>query len=87
VLNPLIFEAGTRRIAQGVAQALVEEFAYDPDGNPITGNLADYTFISAAELPTSKWCTRRRPLPTNPLGAKGVGSRGPSARPPRCSRP
>ena len=77
VLNPLIFEGQVHGgIAQGAAQALVEEFAYDPDGNPVTGNFADYTFISAAELPDFEIVHQETPTPYNPLGAKGVGESG-----------
>jgi carbon-monoxide dehydrogenase large subunit len=77
VLNPLLFEGQVHGgIAQGVAQALVEEFAYDDEGNPITGNLADYTFISAAELPNFEVVHQATPTPYNPLGAKGVGESG-----------
>lgn len=77
VLNPLLFEGQVHGgIAQGVAQALVEEFAYDADGNPITANLADYTFISAAELPPFEVVHQATPTPYNPLGAKGVGESG-----------
>jgi aerobic carbon-monoxide dehydrogenase large subunit len=77
VLNPLLFEGQVHGgIAQGVAQALCEEFSYDPDGNPITANLADYTFISAAELPHFEVVHQATPTPYNPLGAKGVGESG-----------
>lgn len=77
VLNPLLFEGQVHGgIAQGVAQALVEEFSYDADGNPITGNLADYTFISAAELPNFEVVHQATPTPYNALGAKGVGESG-----------
>jgi len=77
VLNPLIFEGQVHGgIAQGAAQALVEEFAYDPDGNPVTGNFADYTFISAAELPDFEIVHQETPTPYNALGAKGVGESG-----------
>jgi aerobic carbon-monoxide dehydrogenase large subunit len=77
VLNPLLFEGQVHGgIAQGVAQALIEEFAYDADGNPITANLADYTFISAAELPNFEIVHQATPTPYNPLGAKGVGESG-----------
>jgi carbon-monoxide dehydrogenase large subunit len=43
ILNPLLV-AGQQHggIAQGAAQALYEWFQYDGDGNPVTGNLADY---------------------------------------------
>ena len=77
VLNPLLFEGQVHGgIAQGVAQALIEEFSYDSDGNPITGNLADYTFISAVELPNFEIVHMETPTPYNPLGAKGVGESG-----------
>ena len=52
ILNPLLAD-GQRHggIAQGAAQALLEEVRYDEDGNPVTSNLADYAAISATELP------------------------------------
>ena len=63
-------------IAQGAAQALLEEVRYDQDGNPITSNLADYAFISAAELPSFEVVHMETPTPRNPLGAKGIGESG-----------
>jgi carbon-monoxide dehydrogenase large subunit len=77
ILNPLLVE-GQRHggIAQGAAQALLEEFRYDADGNPVTANFADYTFISAAELPSFELVTMETPTPVNPLGAKGIGESG-----------
>jgi len=77
VLNPLLVE-GQRHggIAQGVAQALYEWVRYDEDGNPQTTNLADYTMVSAAELPSFELVTMETPTPVNPLGAKGIGESG-----------
>ncbi|MFP5320662.1 MAG: xanthine dehydrogenase family protein molybdopterin-binding subunit [Acidimicrobiia bacterium] len=77
VLNPLLVE-GQRHggIAQGVAQALYEWVRYDEDGNPQTTNLADYTMVSAAELPSFELVTMETPTPINPLGAKGIGESG-----------
>ena len=63
-------------IAQGAAQALLEEFRYDEDGNPVTGNFADYAFPSAAELPSFEIIHMETPTPVNPLGAKGIGESG-----------
>ena len=63
-------------IAQGAAQALLEEVRYDEDGNPVTSNLADYAFISAAELPSFEVVHMETPTPVNPLGAKGIGESG-----------
>jgi carbon-monoxide dehydrogenase large subunit len=59
-----------------VAQALTEEVRYDPDGNPLTSNLADYGMISAAELPMFELVPLETPTPANPLGAKGIGESG-----------
>ena len=77
ILNPLITE-GQRHggIAQGVAQALMEEMAYDRDGNPVTTNLADYAMISACELPSFELVPMETPTPLNELGAKGIGESG-----------
>jgi aerobic carbon-monoxide dehydrogenase large subunit len=77
VINPLLLEGQIHGgIAQGAAQALLEEVRYDDDGNPITGNLADYAFISAAELPSFEVVPMETPTPINPLGAKGIGESG-----------
>jgi len=77
VLNPVLTE-GQRHggIAQGVAQALLEEMLYDADGNPLTGTLADYAAITAAELPSFELLVSETPATINPLGAKGIGEAG-----------
>jgi aerobic carbon-monoxide dehydrogenase large subunit len=77
VLNPTLLEGQIHGgIAQGAAQALLEEVRYDEDGNPITSNLADYAFISMAELPSFEVIHMETPTFVNPLGAKGVGESG-----------
>ena len=77
ILNPLLAEGQVHGgIAQGAAQALLEEFCYDAEGNPLTSNLADYSFISAAELPSFETAFTETPTPTNVLGAKGIGESG-----------
>ena len=77
VLNPLLLE-GQRHggIAQGAAQALVEEIRYDEDGNPLTATLMDYGAITAAELPSFELLTSETATPLNPLGVKGIGEAG-----------
>ncbi|MGI9029905.1 MAG: xanthine dehydrogenase family protein molybdopterin-binding subunit, partial [Ilumatobacteraceae bacterium] len=77
ILNPLRV-AGQQHggIAQGAAQALFEEIAYDEDGNPVTSNLADYAIPSAAELPSFEVSNTQTDSPRNPLGAKGIGESG-----------
>ncbi len=77
IVAPLLAEGQVHGgIAQGVAQALLEEFSYDQRGNPQTGNLSDYTFISAMELPSFEVSHQETPTHLNPLGAKGIGESG-----------
>lgn len=77
VLNPMLLEGQIHGgVAQGAAQALLEEVRYDQDGNPITSNLADYAFISAAELPSVTVVHMETPTPNNLIGAKGIGESG-----------
>jgi aerobic carbon-monoxide dehydrogenase large subunit len=77
ILNPLIAE-GQRHggIAQGAAQALMEEVVYDADGSPLTSTLADYPFLSITEVPSFELVEMQTPTPYNPLGAKGIGEAG-----------
>jgi carbon-monoxide dehydrogenase large subunit len=77
VLNPVLAE-GQRHggIAQGAAQALLEEVLYDADGNPLTSTLADYAAVSAPDLPSFELVDSETPTDLNPLGAKGIGEAG-----------
>ncbi|HEX9034107.1 MAG TPA: xanthine dehydrogenase family protein molybdopterin-binding subunit [Streptosporangiaceae bacterium] len=77
VLNPLLAE-GQRHggIAQGAAQALLEEVVYDSEGNPLTASFADYPIVSATELPSFELADMATPTSYNPLGAKGIGEAG-----------
>ena len=77
LINPLLAEGQIHGgIAQGVAQALMEEIVYDEDGTPKTTNFADYPVISAAELPSFELVPIETPTWVNELGAKGVGESG-----------
>ncbi|MCW2540359.1 MAG: coxL [Frankiales bacterium] len=77
VMNPLLFD-GQRHggIAQGAAQAFLEEFIYDEDGNPLTASFADYPFLSATEVPSFDLVSMVTPTTYNPMGVKGVGEAG-----------
>src|ERR1039457_3607416 len=77
VMNPLIAE-GQRHggIAQGAAQAFLEEVVYDADGNPLTSSFANYPFLSATEVPSFELAEMETPTSYNPLGAKGIGEAG-----------
>jgi carbon-monoxide dehydrogenase large subunit len=77
IANPLLAEGQIHGgIAQGVAQALYEEMAYDEDGNCLTGSLTSYAMPTAAELPMFETARTETPSPLNPLGAKGIGESG-----------
>ncbi len=77
ILNPLLAAGQVHGgLGQGAAQALLEEFVYDEDGNPISGNFADYPVISAPELPLFELVKMETPTHINPLGAKGIGEAG-----------
>ena len=77
LVNPLLAAGQIHGgLAQGVAQALLEEFRYDPDGNPQTSNLADYTAVSTMEVPSYERIVMETTTPVNPLGAKGIGEAG-----------
>src|SRR5262249_56085761 len=67
VINPLLAE-GQRHggIAQGAAQAFLEEVVYDDDGNPLTATLTDYPFLSATETPSFELVAMETPTSYNP---------------------
>jgi len=77
IVNALLAEGQVHGgLVQGIGQALFEEFIYDADGNPLTGNFADYGFPSAAEVPSFVTVHLETPSPLNDLGAKGIGESG-----------
>jgi carbon-monoxide dehydrogenase large subunit len=84
IANPLLAEGQIHGgIAQGVAQALYEEIAYDEDGNCVAGSLTSYALPTAAELPFFETSRTETPSPLNPLGAKGIGESGDDRLTPR----
>jgi carbon-monoxide dehydrogenase large subunit len=77
VVNPMIVEGQVHGgLAQGIAQALYEEGAYDEDGNFVTPSFAEYLIPSAMDLPHFVTDRTTTPATTNPLGVKGVGEAG-----------
>jgi aerobic carbon-monoxide dehydrogenase large subunit len=78
VINPQVVEGQVQGgIAQGIAQALYEEVAYDPDtGQLLTGSLIDYLVPTANEIPIPTLDRTVTPSPSNELGVKGVGEAG-----------
>jgi carbon-monoxide dehydrogenase large subunit len=60
-------------LAQGIAQALLEEVVYGRDGQLLTGTLMDYAVPRAEDLPSFTTGETVTPTPHNPMGAKGIG--------------
>src|SRR5581483_4420971 len=77
IISPTLAE-GQRHggIGSGIGQALYEEFVYDAEGNPLTGNFVGYAFPTAAEMPSFELVPMETPTPINELGAKGIGESG-----------
>src|SRR5207248_332654 len=78
IINPLVVDGQLHGgIAQGIAQALYEEVAYDSEtGQLMTGTLVDYLMPTANEIPTPILDRTITPSPTNELGVKGIGEAG-----------
>ena len=77
VLNPLLVEGQLHGgIAQGIGQALFEEFVYDAEGNPLTQSFLDYCIPAATEMPSFDIHVLSYPSPRNPLGVKGIAESG-----------
>jgi aerobic carbon-monoxide dehydrogenase large subunit len=77
VINPMIVEGQIHGgIAQGMGQAMWEEFVYNEDGQALTGTLMDYAMPKAHHLPEFTLDRTVTPSPSNPMGVKGVGEAG-----------
>ena len=77
LINPLIVEGQIHGgLAQGIGQAMIEEVAYDADGQPLTASFMDYALPRASDFPRFELDNTVTPTPVNPLGAKGVGEAG-----------
>jgi carbon-monoxide dehydrogenase large subunit len=76
MINPTVVEGqvagGT---VQGIGGALLEELAYDEQGNPLATTLADYLLPTAADVPFIEHGHVETPGP-GPGGHKGVGEGG-----------
>jgi len=73
-ISPLLVDGQVHGgIAQGVAQAVLEEVVYDRDGQLVTGSLMDYALPRAEDLPSFTTDQTVTVSPFNPLGAKGIG--------------
>jgi aerobic carbon-monoxide dehydrogenase large subunit len=77
IVNPLLAEGQViGGVAQGLGQCLVEEAAYDEQGNPTFASFVGYSLLTAAEMPPVVTAFVETRSPLNPLGAKGIGEGG-----------
>jgi len=73
-LNPATVEGQTDgSVAQGIGAALLEEYAFDEDGQPLTTTFMDYLMPTIYEIPEIEKVAVVTPSPFTPLGAKGCG--------------
>jgi len=84
IINPMIVTGQVHGgIAQGVGQALLENCAYDSDGQLLSASYMDYAMPRASDLPmydVDHSC--QTPCTHNPLGVKGCGEAGAIGSPP-----
>jgi carbon-monoxide dehydrogenase large subunit len=78
IINPLTLHGQVMGAAvQGFGAALSEDLAYDEEGTPMVGSLADYLLPLATDYPHLHCVSMESyPSPLNPLGAKGAGEGG-----------
>jgi carbon-monoxide dehydrogenase large subunit len=77
LINPTIAEGQiVGGVAQGLGGALLEELAYDGNGQLLTSSLLDYALPRAQGMPNVEMVHLQIPTPLNPLGIKGLGEGG-----------
>jgi carbon-monoxide dehydrogenase large subunit len=80
-VNPMLVEGQiVGGAAQGAGGALLEEFHFAPDGQPLSVTLADYLMPTCAEMPpVAVVITEDAPSRIGLLGVKGAGEGGTTA--------
>ena len=74
LLHPAMADGQVRGgFANAVGAAFYEAFAYDEDGQFLSGTFADYLVPTACEVPEPVILHLETPSPFTPLGAKGIG--------------
>ncbi len=77
VINPHIVKGMTLGgIAHGIGAALLEEFAYDGEGQLMTQSFLDYLMPSSHEVPEVEIVHHCTPSPLTEFGQKGSGESG-----------
>ena len=82
MINPLVVDGQVRgAAAQGLGCALLEDVAYDADGQVLTGTFMDYLLPTATDVPPITIGHIESPSPHTVLGIKGMGESGMIATP------
>jgi aerobic carbon-monoxide dehydrogenase large subunit len=82
-INPMIVEGQVHGgLTDGVGMALMEQIAFDEDGNCLGGSLMDYLIPTAVEVPDWETGFTVTPSPHHPIGAKGIGESATVGSPP-----
>src|SRR5215212_6620315 len=82
-INPMVVEGQIHGgLAEGVGIALMQEIAFDEQGNCLSGSLMDYLVPSSLECPDWELGETVTPSPHHPIGAKGVGESSNVGAPP-----
>ncbi|MAY88377.1 MAG: carbon monoxide dehydrogenase [Pseudooceanicola sp.] len=84
IINPMIVSGQVHGgLAQGIGQALLENCAYDEDGQLLSATYMDYAMPRAADVPMFEVDhSAKTPCTHNPLGVKGCGEAGAIGSPP-----
>ncbi len=84
IINPMIVEGQVHGgLAQGIGQAMIENCAYDDQGQLLSGSYMDYAMPRADDLPMfTVDHSSITPCTHNPLGVKGCGEAGAIGSPP-----
>jgi aerobic carbon-monoxide dehydrogenase large subunit len=80
-INPMLVEGQiVGGCAQGVGGALLEEFTYNEEGQPLATTFMDYLLPTSVDTPPVEvLLSEDAPSPLNPLGVKGAGEGGVTA--------
>ena len=82
-INPMIVEGQIHGgLTDGVGMALMEQIAFDDEGNCLGGSLMDYLIPTAVEVPEWETGVTVTPSPHHPIGAKGIGESATVGSPP-----
>jgi aerobic carbon-monoxide dehydrogenase large subunit len=82
-INPMIVEGQIHGgLTDGVGMALMQQIAFDEDGNCLSGSFMDYLLPSSLEVPDWELGETVTPSPHHPIGAKGVGESATVGSPP-----